>query len=70
MNYPVLDGVDRKDIDDAFGRLVVALPTSFLIGRDGRICRTHVGLPVSASPNIPIDRAVREKFEAEIKSLL
>jgi len=70
MNYPVLDGVDRKDIDDAFGRLVVALPTSLLIARDGRICRTHVGLPVSASPNIPIDRAVREKFEAEIKSLL
>jgi len=70
MNYPVLDGVDRKDIDDAFGRLVVALPTSLLIGRDGRICRRHVGLPVSASPNIPIDRAVREKFEAEIKSLL
>ena len=70
MNYTVLDGTDRPDIDAAYGRLVVGLPTSFLISRDGRICSTHVGLPASPSPDIPIDRAVREKFEAEIKSLL
>jgi peroxiredoxin len=70
MNYTVLDGTDRPDIDAAYGRLVVGLPTSFLISRDGRICSTHVGLPASPSPDIPIERAVREKFEAEIKSLL
>ena len=70
MNYAVLDGIDRPDIDAVYGRMVVGLPTSFLISRDGRICSTHVGLPASRSPNIPIERAVREKFEAEIKSLL
>ena len=70
MNYAVLDGTDRPDVDAVYGRLVVGLPTSFLISRDGRICSTHVGLPASRSPNIPIERAVREKFEAEIKSLL
>jgi peroxiredoxin len=69
MTYPVLDGVDRDDIDDAFGPMF-GLPTSFLIARDGRICSKHLGLPVSASRSVPIERAVREKFEAEIKSLL
>jgi len=34
------------------------LPTSFLISRDGRICRTHVGY----SP--------KEQFDREIRALL
>jgi peroxiredoxin len=33
-------------------------PKTFVIGRDGRICRTHVGL------------SVKEHFEQQIKSLL
>jgi thiol-disulfide isomerase/thioredoxin len=57
MNYPVVDGNDRDDLEDAFGPFV-GLPTTFLIARDGTICRKHLGL------------AGKESFEAEIKSLL
>jgi peroxiredoxin len=69
MNYTILDGVDRQDIDDAFGPLF-ALPTSFLISRDGRICSKHVGLPSIPPSADPVDKAVRDVFEAEIKALL
>ncbi|HXH05877.1 MAG TPA: TlpA disulfide reductase family protein, partial [Vicinamibacterales bacterium] len=43
MNYPVLVGRDREDIvDEAYGPNW-AIPVSFLISRDGRICRKHMG---------------------------
>jgi peroxiredoxin len=57
MNYTILDGVDREDIDQAFGPLF-ALPTTFIIGRDGRICDKHIGL------------TPKETFDAAINSLL
>jgi peroxiredoxin len=57
MNYPVLLGLDRDDVKDSFGPLV-GFPTSFLIGRDGRVCQQHVGF------------APKEQFEREIKALL
>jgi peroxiredoxin len=57
MNYPVLDANDREDIEDAYGPLW-GLPTSFLISKDGLICRTHVGF----SP--------KSEFEKEITALL
>ena len=57
MNYPVLDANDRSDLEDAYGPMF-GLPTSFLISKDGLICRTHVGL----SP--------KDQFEKEIKELL
>ena len=57
MNYTILDGVDREDIDQAFGPLF-ALPTTFIIGRDGRICDKHIGLTPKAT------------FDAAINSLL
>jgi thiol-disulfide isomerase/thioredoxin len=57
MNYPILDAVDRTDVETAFGPFV-ALPTSLLIGRDGRICQRHVGL------------TGRDAFERAIKALL
>jgi thiol-disulfide isomerase/thioredoxin len=69
MNYPIVDGNDRQDLEDAFGP-IFALPTSFLIARDGRICSKHVGLPSHAPSDRPVDEAVRDVFEAEIKSLL
>lgn len=69
MNYPILDGNDREDIEDAFGPMF-GLPTSFMIGRDGRICSKHVGLPAYKSSTGPIEKAVRDTFEAEIRSLL
>jgi len=57
MNYPVLQGLGRDDVHDAFGP-VYGLPTTLLIGRDGRICKTHMGLKPKA------------QFEKEILGLL
>jgi glutathione peroxidase-family protein len=57
MNYPVLNADQRDDVEDAFGPLW-GLPTSFLISRDGRICKKHTGL------------ATKEQFEKEITALL
>jgi|SRR5262245_4035870 len=57
MNYTILDGEDRQDLDDAYGPMF-ALPTTFLISRDGRICAKHIGL------------SGKETFETAIKSLL
>jgi peroxiredoxin len=57
MNYPVLIGDGRDDVQEAFGPLI-GLPTSFLIGRDGKICKRHTGF------------VERDEFEREIKALL
>ena len=57
MNYPVLIGLDRDDVKDAFGP-PPGYPTSFIIGRDGRICSQHTGF-------VP-----KEEFERKIKALL
>ena len=55
MNYPILMGAGRDDLESAFGPL--PLPTAFVIGRDGRICAKHEGL------------TPKEQFEREIVSL-
>jgi peroxiredoxin len=57
MNYPVLVGVGRDDVQNAFGP-VLGFPTSFLIARDSTICKQHTGY-------VP-----KEQFEREIKELL
>jgi len=57
MNYPVLQGLGRDDILEAYGP-VLALPTTVLISRDGRICATHLGL------------TSKEVFENQIKLLM
>lgn len=57
MNYPVLVGLGRDDVQDAFGP-IWGIPTSFLISRDGRICRKHTGIQGKA------------KYERDIKALL
>jgi len=57
MSYPVLVGLGRDDVERAFGPFY-GFPTSVLIGRDGKICKEHVGL------------TPREQFEREIKALL
>jgi thiol-disulfide isomerase/thioredoxin len=57
MNYPVLVGLGREDIQDAYGPLY-GIPASFIIGRDGRICKKHMGI------------APKAQFEREIKALL
>jgi len=55
MNYPVAMG-DEK-VSELFGG-ILGLPTTFLIGRDGRIYSKHIG-----ATDISV-------FEAEIKELL
>jgi cytochrome c biogenesis protein CcmG/thiol:disulfide interchange protein DsbE len=57
MNYPVLVGLDRDDVKNAFGP-PPGYPTSFIIGRDGKICAQHTGF-------VP-----KDEIEREIKALL
>jgi thiol-disulfide isomerase/thioredoxin len=57
VNYPMLVGLGRDDVQDAFGPLW-GLPASFVIGRNGKICKKHMGI------------ASKAQFEREIKALL
>ncbi len=57
INYPLLVGADREDIQNAYGPLF-GIPVTAIIGRDGKVCKKHLG-PVSKS-----------QFESEIKALL
>ena len=57
MNYPILQGLGRDDVTDALGP-ILGLPTTLVIGRDGRICAAHAGM------------TSKETFENQIKELL
>ena len=57
MNYPVLQGLGRDDLMDAFGP-ILGVPTTMLLSRDGKICTTHSGY------------TPKEIFESQIKALL
>jgi hypothetical protein len=57
MNYPVLQGKDHDDIQNAFGPLV-GIPVTVVISRDAKMCVKHLGI------------SSKENFEKEIKSLL
>jgi len=57
INYPLLDASERTDVEEAFGPMW-GLPTSFIIGRDGRIAKKQTGI------------GTKELFEQEIKALL
>jgi len=57
MNYPILLGLGREDVQDAFGPMW-GIPVSVMIDRSGKICQKHVGLPS------------RGDLEKEIKALL
>lgn len=57
MNYPVLQGLDHDDIQDAYGPLL-GIPVTVIISRDGKICSKHAGLNSKSA------------FENQIKSLL
>lgn len=57
INYPVLLGLGREEVQDAYGP-IWGIPTSFLIGRDGRVCKKHMGI------------APKSVFDREIKALL
>ncbi len=57
VNYPLLVGQDRDDIQGAYGPML-GIPVTVIISRDGKICKRHLG-PVS-----------KEQVESEIKALL
>ena len=57
MNYPVLLGLGREDVQEAYGP-IWGIPASFIISRDGRVCQKHLGI------------APKAVFEKEIKALL
>jgi len=70
INYPVLNGDPQQDaIDDAYGPLF-GLPMSFVIGRDGRICAKHEGLPKLPKGVEADEKTIKAVFEAQIKALL
>lgn len=56
MNYPVLVGNGREDLQKAFPW--IGLPNTFIIGRDGTICHEHTGL------------ATKDQIEPIVKALL
>jgi peroxiredoxin len=57
VNYPLLVGLEREDIQEAYGG-VFGIPISFVISRDGKVCRKQLG---------PASKA---EFESWIKALL
>jgi peroxiredoxin len=57
MTYPVLLGLGQDAMQEAYGPMW-GLPTTYLISRDGKICRKHMGL------------VTKEQFEKEILGLL
>ncbi len=67
INYPVLDGTDRADIERVYQLPV--LPSSFVVARDGSICSTHWGIP-RPGPGETLEEGVRRGLDAAIKPLL
>jgi thiol-disulfide isomerase/thioredoxin len=57
INYPVLLGLGHDEVQEAYGP-IWGIPTSFLISRDGMVCKKHMGI------------APKAVFEREIKALL
>lgn len=57
MNYPILLGEGREDVQDAFGP-IWGIPASFLISKDGRVCKKHLGI------------APKNVFDKEIQALM
>ena len=48
----------------------LGIPVNVVISRDGKICAKHTGLPPAKSSDEPLEKAVKDDFEAEIKALL
>ncbi len=57
MNYTILQGQDREDLQDAYGPMF-GIPVTVVISRDAKLCVKHTGL------------TSKDAFEREIKSLL
>jgi peroxiredoxin len=57
VNYPLVVGRDREDVQNAFGP-IFAVPITAIVGRDGKVCIKQIG-PAS-----------KDQFETWIKALL
>lgn len=57
INYPILLGEGREEVQDAYGP-IWGIPASFLISKDGKVCRKHMGI------------APKAVFEKEITALM
>ena len=57
MNYPVLQGNSNEGLLDAYGPLA-AVPTTYLIKRDGTLCKRHSGA------------VTKDVLERELKTLI
>lgn len=57
MNYPILLGENRDDVQDAYGP-IWGIPASFLISKDGKVCQKHMGI------------APKDVFEKELVALM
>ena len=57
INYPLLIGLGREDVQDAYGPMW-GIPVTVFVGRDGKIAKKHSGI------------ASKEQFEQEIKAAL
>ncbi|MEI6669631.1 MAG: TlpA disulfide reductase family protein [Acidobacteriota bacterium] len=57
MSYPVLIGMGHDDLEEAFAPMW-GLPTTFIISRDGFVCRKRMGLHS------------KEQFEKDVLGLL
>ena len=70
LRYTVLVGGERKDLNERLPQAVHldAWPTTFFIGRDGKVRSTHVGFPSHGSAEY--DRAARADITAEVEALL
>jgi thiol-disulfide isomerase/thioredoxin len=57
MNYPILLGEGREDVQDSYGP-IWGIPASFVISKDGNVCRKHMGI------------APKAVFEKEVVALM
>lgn len=47
MNYPIVLGEGREDVQEAYGP-IWGIPASFIISKDGKVCRKHMGIAPEA----------------------
>ena len=57
INYPILLGEGHEELQEAYGP-IWGIPASFLISKDGKVCRKHLGI------------APKSVFEKEIIALM
>ena len=57
MNYPIVLGEGKEEVQDAYGP-IWGIPASFIISKDGKVCRKHMGI------------APKAVFEKEVVALM